>query len=83
MEQGQEHSFRAVTRYLIDIRGILRGTIIQMPLYTALINFSLLAYGSYLQPSYTSVLLTGDTPIIPSLSFKTFPFFPHASPPFN
>jgi hypothetical protein len=83
VEQGQEHSFRAVARHLTSIRGMLRGTIIQMPSYTALINFSLSAYGSYLQLSHISVLFTGDTPITLSLFFRIFSFFSHTSPPFN
>jgi hypothetical protein len=83
VEQSQEHSFRAVTRHLTGIGGMLRGATIQIPSYTASINFSLPAYGSYLQPSHTSVLPTGDTPITPSLSFKTSPLSPHTSPPSN
>jgi hypothetical protein len=83
VEQGQEHSFGVVARHLTGIGGMLRGATIQMPSYTALINFSLLAYGSYLQPSHTSVLLTGDTPIIPSLSFGISSLSPYTSPPSN
>jgi hypothetical protein len=83
MKQGQELFFGAVIRHLTNIRSILREATIQMPSYTASINFSFFTYGSYLQPSYTSVLSIGDTPITLSLSFKTSPLLPHISPPFN
>jgi hypothetical protein len=83
MEQNQEYFFKTMARHLTGIRNILRETIIQIPLYTAFINFSLLTYGSYLQSFYTSVLSTKNTPITLSLFFKISFFFSHISPPFN